>query len=302
MEGPLATRSAPFGWGGLILRLALFFGALAALVWAAGALGVAAFLGGALTLLLAAVAAGVLVLRLDGRRPGALGFPLALSLPRELGRGVGLGLALGLGVTGLIALGGGIALGSEPGTPLGWLTAAWGSFAFFALPAAAEEALARGYAFQVLAARLGGWPALALTSVAFSALHLGNPDVAPLALVNLAAAGALLGLVYLRTLSLWWASGVHLGWNWSIGFWADLPVSGLDLVDAPYLAPRMDGPVWWSGGAFGPEGGVAALVVLTGAAVWIARTRWLAPEPSAVQWRPLPGPLQPGHPREGSEY
>ncbi|MEZ4415033.1 MAG: CPBP family intramembrane glutamic endopeptidase [Gemmatimonadota bacterium] len=295
-EDPLGA-----GWWGLVGRLALFFGVGTALVLVADASGATAWLGGALTLLWASVLAGFAVLRLDGLPPGALGFPLHAGIPRELGLGLGLGLALGLCATALVGLGGGLALTREAGTPLGWLAAGWHSLAFFALPAAAEEALARGYPFQVLAARFGGLPALGLTSVAFAALHLSNPDVTPLALASLAAAGALLGMVYLRTLSLWWASAVHLGWNWGLGFWADLPVSGLDLVDAPYLVAAPRGPTWWGGGAFGPEGGLAALIVLCAATVWLARTGRLSPAPATLMRGPLPR-LRMRHSSEGSEY
>ena len=73
-----------------------------------------------------------------------------------------------------------------------------------------------------------------------------------------------LGVVYLKTASLWWATGAHLGWNWAHGFLADLPVSGLELVDAPLLEPVTGGPDWLSGGSFGPEGSVVSTLVLAG--------------------------------------
>jgi uncharacterized protein len=40
--------------------------------------------------------------------------------------------------------------------------------------------------------------------------------VAPLGLANIFLAGVMLAVAYLRTRSLWFATGVHLGWNWTM--------------------------------------------------------------------------------------
>src|SRR5690606_22083869 len=92
-------------------------------------------------------------------------------------------------------------------------------------------------------------------------------------------AGIFLGALCLRSGGLWWPSGAHLGWNWAHAFLADLPVSGLELVDAPLIEPRVAGPAWISGGAFGPEGSLLATVAVLGAAAWIWRSPRLGPEP-----------------------
>jgi hypothetical protein len=97
--------------------------------------------------------------------------------------------------------------------------------------------------------------------------------------LNIGLAGAFLGALYIRTGSLWLASGAHLGWNWVHGFLLDLPVSGLDVAEQPFLVSRVSGPTLLSGGAFGPEGSLLATGVLLGATVWVWRTRMLAPAP-----------------------
>jgi len=265
----------------------LFGIVLLATLLAIQAMGASVVLGGGLTLLLASILGGVVALRLDGHRAGALGFPLSASVPGELGKGLLLGVALG-GVLSLLLLAtGGLTLTWESGTPWQYLSGAWASLAFLALPAAAEEALARGYPLQLLAARIGGGPALILTSLGFSALHYANPGVGLLSGLSLALAGVLLGVVYLRTLSLWWATGAHLGWNWSLGFLVDQPISGLELIDAAYVVTAPQGPVWWSGGAFGPEGSVAASLVLLAAIFWLVRGSLLRPEAAALAAGPL---------------
>jgi hypothetical protein len=107
-------------------------------------------------------------------------------------------------------------------------------------------------------------------SALFAAAHRTNPNVDMFALVNIFLAGVLLSAAYLRTRSLWFATAVHFGWNWSMASLLDLPVSGLALFDTPLYEPVVGGPAWLTGGAFGPEGGMAATVafVLAAFAVW----------------------------------
>lgn len=272
------------GWRLLLwLGIALVVGALAAAVLQP----LGGLVGGSLATLLGAWVAGVTCLSLDGRGPGALGFHLAASVPGEVVRGLGLGVALAVVVVGVIALAGGIAWSGDAGSAGGWIGGAAGAAAFLAIPAAAEEALLRGYPLQALAEAWGPWWGLGITSLVFGALHLPNPDVTMLGAANTAAAGVFLGVVYLRTGSLWWASAAHLGWNWGIGWLADLPISGLELMDAPLVQGAARGPAWWSGGGFGPEGSVAATLGFLGAAAALARACGPKPEPAALARRPL---------------
>ena len=60
----------------------------------------------------------------------------------------------------------------------------------------------------------------------------------------------------------------------------DLPVSGLELVDAPLIEPETRGPAWLSGGGFGPEASVVGGAVLLGATAWIWHSRRAAPRGS----------------------
>ena len=175
----------------------------------------------------------------------------------------------------------------EGGSLSGYLLQAGASLWLFALPAAAEEALMRGYLLQALAEAWGQLWGLIVTSVLFGLLHLGNPGVSWVGLGNVMAAGFFLGVVYLKTASLWWATAAHLGWNWTHGFLADLPVSGLNLVDAPFIDPVVRGPTWLSGGSFGAEGSVLATGVLLGSTIILWKSSWLKPGGRAREVRPL---------------
>lgn len=267
-----------FGFAGLFIAVAAVLLGLAGMptsLAAQGSLG-----------LVAAVVASAIVLRIDGKRS----LP-AIGLPRQgAGRGLLRGTLLGIAIVLpalAIAVGlGGLRYGSAGGTAVEYAaTGIW--TALILLPAAAGEEIAlRGYPLRVLVDRWGRWPALAVTSAAFSLLHGANPNVGRLAFLNIALAGILLGLICLKTGDLWWATGVHLGWNLATGFLADLPVSGLKVVDAPLMEVTETGAALVTGGAFGLEGGLAATVALALAIPVVARTR-------IVPARWLEGPVEP---------
>ena len=101
-----------------------------------------------------------------------------------------------------------------------------------------------------------------LTSVPFGLAHLDNPNVIPaVTFTNTAIAGVWLAVAYLRTRSLWLPLGVHWAWNWALGWFFGLPISGLNLVSHPLLKAE-DGPRWLTGGSYGIEGGVACTIAL----------------------------------------
>lgn len=270
------------GW-----RLLLFVVLTVVATAVARALLPAGLLTGSVALLVGALLAGAATLRLDGRSPGALGFYLAPEAVAEAGRGLGLGAAVALVVVACIAALGGLRWYAEAGTAWAWLVGGGGALAFLAMPAAAEEALLRGYLLQALTEAWGPFWALALTSGLFAALHLFNPGVTPVATLNVGIAGVFLGVVYLRTASLWWATGAHLGWNWAHGYLADVPVSGLELLDAPLYEGVARGAPLVSGGAFGPEGSLVTTGVVTLAAGLCWRASWMGTSEPARAVRPL---------------
>lgn len=268
----LPTRSevAPilFRLGGFA---ALFVAVLIALLGLAGLPESLAALGS--LQLVAAVVASAVVLWMDGKRAlPAIGLPRHGAF-RGLLRGTLLGIAFVLPALAIAVGPGGLRYGPEGGTIIEYAaTGLWTGLIL--LPAAAGEEIAvRGYPLRVLVERWGPWPALAVTSVAFSLLHGANPDVGLLAFLNIALAGILLGVVCLKTGDLWWATGVHTGWNLATGFVADLPVSGLELVDAPLVEVSRPGAALVTGGDFGLEGGLAATVALALGILIVARTR-----------------------------
>lgn len=236
--------------------------------------------GNGLASLVGALVAGAVVLRsLERRSWRALGIAPDRAALRYTAVGLGFGLAMIAATVLLMAASGDLRFRPDAGSAADATLAAAAGLAVFTPLAAAEEALFRGYPIQTLA-RTGGVPlAILTTSTAFAAVHGNNESVGPLALANILLAGILLAVVYLRTASLWAATAVHLGWNWGMGALFDLPISGYDWVDVPAVDAALVGPVWWNGGAFGPEGGVIGTIVFVGATVLALRTPWLRRDP-----------------------
>jgi len=269
-------------------RLTAFLAGTVAMGSVIGPLGPDGLVWGSTVLLVSATCSGWILLALDGRRSAALGFHASSEALAETGKGLALGMTLGLTAVVLMAAAGGLRWAPEAGRPLSWLSGGAAALALRAVPAAAEEALLRGYPLQALGEVCGGGLAIVVTGLLFGLLHLTNPGAGILSTFNVGAAGILLGVIYVRTLSLWWATGAHLGWNWAHGGLLDLPVSGIDLIDVPGVTATIAGePGWWTGGSFGPEGSVLGTVVLLVGTVWAVRNARLRPSDPVLEARPL---------------
>lgn len=134
------------------------------------------------------------------------------------------------------------------------------------MPAFMEELLFRGILFRWIEEFAGSWAALLLTAVLFGLAHIMNPNATWFSSFAIAMeAGVLLGGAYMLTRSLWMPMGLHAAWNFTQGFIFDVPVSGKDehgLVEA-----QLSGPQILSGGGFGLEASIIAVVIATAAGV-----------------------------------
>jgi hypothetical protein len=141
-----------------------------------------------------------------------------------------------------------------------------------------EEVLLRGIVFRLLTRAFNVWWALGLSSLLFGLLHLGNDNATLFSALAIALeAGVLLAAFYLWTGRLWASIGAHAAWNFTQGYIFGAPVSGIDTGDGVLDAiPDAGDPVLFTGGAFGPEAALAAVLVVTAAGVlivWDARRR-----------------------------
>jgi hypothetical protein len=153
-----------------------------------------------------------------------------------------------------------------------------GALALLILAAAFEELVFRGYAFQTL---LRGAPAVVpilLFSIYFGWAHWNNPSRTLFSTANTTLAGVWLSIAYLKTRNLWFPTALHFMWNWTMGAFFGIPISGLHLQHS-LLISSSDGPVWLTGGNYGSEGGVAATVALIISIIVIWRAQWLRVSP-----------------------
>src|SRR5713226_7827806 len=205
----------------------------------------------------------------DGREFRSLGLSFRPGWFKELSAGLAAGAALIGAVTGIMVV-------VHVVQYTGVARPSWGGVAplavtglFLLLAAALEEIGFRGYAFQRLADATGALGAVAITSFLFGLGHFGNPAATPLSIANTALAGAVMGLGYLRTRGLWFPIGLHFAWNFVLGPLASFPVSGIGLMSV--FNVRVAGPIWLTGGDYGPEGSVILTVVCLGGIVLLGR-------------------------------
>lgn len=155
------------------------------------------------------------------------------------------------------------------------------SLVFFTLVAINEELMMRGYVLGcLLRTRMNRLLSLIISSVLFMALHLFNPNIAFVPLLNLALAGCLLGASYLYTRNLAFPISLHLFWNWIQGPVLGYEVSGINFCPT-MLKLSLPEPSIWNGGAFGFEGSVICSVlciIATVGIIWYFERRTVASE------------------------
>lgn len=125
-----------------------------------------------------------------------------------------------------------------------------------------EEIVTRGFVLPVTGARYGAAAGVAASALLFALLHGLNTGITPLAVANLLLVGVLLGLYALYEGALWGVCLWHAAWNWAQGSVFGLEVSGMNTGMLAILDLKENGPDMVTGGAFGPEGGVATTLVL----------------------------------------
>jgi hypothetical protein len=135
-----------------------------------------------------------------------------------------------------------------------------------------EELVLRLVIFRLLWRAFGVWPALMIAAVIFGLLHLGNPGSDWFAALCLIAGEGIGIAFYLITGRIWASIGMHAAWNFTQGWVFGALVSGTtDIAGGPLtLRPAPGVPDVLSGGGFGPEASVAALIVsLVASAVFL---------------------------------
>lgn len=127
---------------------------------------------------------------------------------------------------------------------------------------ATEEIVTRGWLMNVLAARYNKGFALIFSSSIFGIMHLFNPDVNYIAVINIILVGIFFGIYVMKTNDLWAVCGMHAAWNFTQGNIFGFEVSGLNVSVSSIMDFNLVGNKFISGGSFGPEAGIIATAIL----------------------------------------
>lgn len=131
-----------------------------------------------------------------------------------------------------------------------------------------EELVFRGYQIINLSEGFNGWAttprnsviyAILFSSILFGVGHSFNPNATWYATLNVTVAGLMLAFPFITTGRLSYSVGLHAGWNFFQGGVYGFAVSGLK-YQASIIRIEQDGPIFMTGGMFGPEAGLLGLL------------------------------------------
>lgn len=189
---------------------------------------------------------------------------------KQLGRNLGLGIALGFGLQSLtifvIYLGGSFTIVSV--NNILYLIPA---LTMAITSAITEEILFRGILYRLLEEKLGSYIALAASALIFGMLHMMNPNSSVEAGIAIAIeAGLLLGAVYIYSKNLWLPIALHFAWNFTQSGIYGATTSGID-ISKSLFSTNIEGDTLITGGVFGPEASIQALLFCVIATIIIMR-------------------------------
>src|SRR5580704_8333121 len=137
---------------------------------------------------------------------------------------------------------------------------AWAVLAF--LSALLEDFLYRGYLLFTLTTGIGFWPAAVVTSLLMGGIHYFNPSGHGLGPVSAIMYCLVTVLVLRRTGDLWMLLGIHAAWSWCELYFYGVADSGYR-ANGHLFTAGFHGNSLLTGGGFGPEASIFALILLT---------------------------------------
>ena len=177
-------------------------------------------------------------------------------LAGDTGLGFGIGIAYFILVTGFMALVGGYRVGS---VSWDWNALARNLFMFLVV-AVGEEVLFRGIVFRMIDDQWGTAVSLIASALIFGFVHIGNDNATVWSSLAIAIeAGLLLAAAYKWSGTLWLPIGIHWSWNYFQGPVFGFAVSGNGTPSL--ISPVIQGSDWLTGGSFGAEASIPALVL-----------------------------------------
>lgn len=147
---------------------------------------------------------------------------------------------------------------------------------------ATEEIVTRGWLLNILSTKYNIGVGLLISSTLFGLMHLTNPNVNYIAVINIILVGLFYGLYVIKTNDLWAVCGMHSAWNFAQGNLFGFEVSGLDVSVGSLIDLNLVGSDFVTGGIFGPEAGITATCILLasiGILLFIDKKRYFSNKP-----------------------
>lgn len=132
-------------------------------------------------------------------------------------------------------------------------------FAIMFTVAIIEEILVRGIIFRILEEKLGSYISLTISSVLFGIFHLANPHGTLISGICITTAGFMLAAAFIYSRNLWMPIALHFAWNFTQSGIFGAITSGNEKTSS-LLEAKIQGPEFITGGEFGPEGSIQAIV------------------------------------------
>ncbi|MFS9172765.1 CPBP family intramembrane glutamic endopeptidase [Streptococcus sanguinis] len=133
----------------------------------------------------------------------------------------------------------------------------------------AEELVTRGWLFPAVSAKSNIFIGILISSALFGALHLFNPGVTVLSIVNIILDGIFACFLMLKYDNMWVLAGMHGAWNFVQGNIYGIQVSGQGASTSILNYSSQSSVDILSGGAFGAEGSIFATIVLIGCIAYL---------------------------------
>ena len=136
------------------------------------------------------------------------------------------------------------------------------TFVFVFIQSSSEEMWCRGFMYERIRVHYPLWVAILVNGVFFALLHVFNPGVTALPIIDIAFCGLSFSLAKWYTRSIWFPMGIHTAWNFTQNLIFGLPNSGI-VSEASIMgldaASATDSAVY--NVAFGVEGAIPAVIV-----------------------------------------
>ena len=134
-------------------------------------------------------------------------------------------------------------------------------FIFFVFQGLFEEILFRGYLMPFFSKVIGIKFTIILLSFLFTCIHLLNPNLNIVGLVNIFLSGVTFSLIYYYTGNLWIVGAMHTLWNFILGFIVGSQVSGIDTYNSIFFSIPVGNKDLISGGKFGFEASIIETIL-----------------------------------------